>query len=116
MTCQYVIDLLRFWEKGDVGDLAKRDARETNPRELKYAVAIRYKDSGPSEPKAVIFRGIYRLQRESARFSGNLNAESSVRSRIRSLESFDAPSDPSIKQGPQTTDKGLRTKLSLPHN
>ena len=105
-----------FWRRVEVGDFASRDAGEANPRGLTQAVAIRYKDSGPSEPKAVIFRGIYRLQRESARFSGNLNAESSVRSRIRSLESFDAPSDPSIKQGPQTTDKGLRTKLSLPHN
>ena len=73
-----------FWRRGEVGDFASRDAGEANPRGLIHAVAIRYKDSGPSEPKAVIFRGIYRLQLESGRFSGNLNAESSARSRNRS--------------------------------
>jgi len=77
-----------FWRRGEVGDFASRDAGKANPRGLTHAVAIRYKDSGPSEPKAVIFRGIYRLQLESARFSEDLNAESSVLSRIRSLESF----------------------------
>jgi len=62
-----------FWKKGEVGDFASRDAGEANPRGLSHAVAIRYKDSGPSEPKAVIFRGIYRLQPKSGRFSVNLN-------------------------------------------
>jgi len=63
-----------FWRRGEVGDFTSKDAGEANPRGLTHAVAIRYKDSGPSEPKAAIFRGIYRLQRESARFSVNLNA------------------------------------------
>src|SRR6516225_8589843 len=66
----------RILEEGEVGDFVSRDAGEANPRGLTHAVAIRYEDSGPSEPKAVIFRGIYRLQRESGRFSVNLNAES----------------------------------------
>jgi len=63
-----------FWRRGEVGDFASRVAREAKPRSLTHAVAIRYKDSGASEPKAVIFRGICRLQRKSARFSVNLNA------------------------------------------
>jgi len=65
-----------FRRRGEVGDFASRDAGEANPRGLTHAVAIRYKDSGPSEPKLVIFRGIYRLQLKSGRFSVNLNAES----------------------------------------
>ena len=85
-----------FWRRGEVGDFASRDAGEANPRGLTHAVAIRYKDSGTSEPNPVIFRGIYRLQLKSRRFSLNLNAGSGARSRIRSLESFDAPSRPSI--------------------
>ena len=64
-----------FWRRGEVGDFASRDAGKANPRGLTNAVAIRYKDSDPSEPKAVIFRGIYRLQLELARFSLNLNAD-----------------------------------------
>ena len=66
----------RILEEGEVGDFVSRDADEANPRGLTHAVAIRYKDSGPSEPKPVIFRGIYRLQRKSGCFSVNLNAES----------------------------------------
>jgi hypothetical protein len=65
-----------FWGRGEVGDFASRDAGEANPRGLTQAVAIRYKDSGPSEPNAVILRGIYRLQLKSGRFSVNSNAES----------------------------------------
>jgi len=65
-----------FWRRGEVGDFASRDAGEANPSGLTHAVAIRYKDSDPSEPNLVIFRGIYRLQLKSARFSVNLNAES----------------------------------------
>jgi len=61
------------WRRGEVGDFALRDAGEANPRGLSHAVAIRYKDSGPSEPKPVIFRGIYRLRLKSGRFSVNLN-------------------------------------------
>jgi hypothetical protein len=63
-----------FWRRGEVGDFASRDAGEANPRGLTHAVAIRYKDSGTSEPNPVIFRGIYRLQLKSTRFSANLNA------------------------------------------
>jgi hypothetical protein len=62
-----------FWRSGEVGDFASRDAGKANPRGLSHAVAIRYKDFGPSEPKPVIFRGIYRLQPKSGRFSVNLN-------------------------------------------
>jgi len=87
-----------FWRRGKVGDFALREAGEANPRGLTHAVAIRYKDSGPSEPKPVILRGIYRLQRKFALFSVNLNAQSSHRSRIRSWESFDAPCYPSVKR------------------
>jgi len=65
-----------FWRRGEVGDFASRDAGEANPRGLTHAVAIRYKDSGPSEPKPVIFRGIYRLQLKSGLFSGDLNGNS----------------------------------------
>ena len=65
-----------FWKRGEVGDFAWRGAGEANPRVLTHAVASRYKDSGPSEPKAVILLGIYQLQRKFALFSVNLNAES----------------------------------------
>jgi len=65
-----------FWRRGEVGDFGSRDAGEANPSGLTHAVAIRYKDSDPSEPMAVIFLGIYRLQLKSGRFSVNLNAES----------------------------------------
>ena len=65
-----------FWRSGEIGDFALRGGGKANPRGLTQAVAIRYKDPGPSEPKAVIFRGIYWLQLKSGRFSGNLNAES----------------------------------------
>jgi len=65
-----------LWKRWKVGDFALREASEANPRGLTHAVAIRYEDSDPSEPKAVIFLGISRLQRKSARFSVNLNAES----------------------------------------
>ena len=67
---------LRILEEGEVGDFVLRDASKANPRGLTQAVAIRYKDSGPSEPMAVIFRGIYRLKLKSGCFSVNLNAES----------------------------------------
>jgi len=63
-----------FWRRGEVGDFALREAGKANPSGLSHAVAIRYKGSGPSEPKAVILRGIYWLQLKSARFSVNLNA------------------------------------------
>jgi len=69
-----------FWRKMELGDFASRDAGKANPSGLTHAVAIRYKDSGPSEPKPVILRGICWLQRESARFLVNLNAESRARS------------------------------------
>jgi len=74
-------------------------AGEANPRGLTQAVAIRYKDSGPSEPKPFIFRGICRLQRKSARFSGDLNAESSrpIKDSVLGILR-DATSRPSIKQ------------------
>ena len=62
-----------FWRRGEVGDFASRDAGEANPRGLTHAVAIRYKDSGPSEPKPVILRGIYRLQLKSAHFPRDLD-------------------------------------------
>jgi hypothetical protein len=65
-----------FWRRMEVGDFASRDAGKANPSGLTHAVAIRYKDSGPSEPKAVIFRRTYRLQPKLGRFSVNLNAES----------------------------------------
>src|SRR6516225_10685703 len=56
----------------DLGEGGKRfragGHREANPRGLTLAVTIRYKDYGSSEPTAVISRGIYRLQRKSARF------------------------------------------------
>jgi hypothetical protein len=63
----------------DLGEGGRRfrgagDAGEANPRGLTYAGAIRYKDFGQSEPKAVILRGIYRLRRKFARFSANLTA------------------------------------------
>ena len=72
-----------FRRRGEVGDFASRAAGEANPRGLTHAVAIRYKDSGPSEHKPVIFRGIYRLQRKFALFLANLNANDTLR--IRSL-------------------------------
>ena len=62
---------IKVLDKGDAGDFAPRYAGETNPRGLRYAGARRYKNSGPNKPKAVIFPVIYRLQRKSARFSGN---------------------------------------------
>ena len=116
MTCENVIPIKDSGGGGEVGDFASRDAGEANPSGLTHALAIRYKDSGQSEPKPVIFRGIYRLQLRSARFSGDLNAETSVRSRIRSLGSFGAPARPSIKQtgeksqaeGPQLEVGGVR--------
>jgi hypothetical protein len=64
-----------FGGGGEVGDFASRDAGEANPRGLTHAVAIRYENFGPSEPKPVIFRGIYWLQPKSARFLVDLNAE-----------------------------------------
>ena len=66
---------LRILEEGEAGDFPSRDAGEANPRGLTQAVAIRYKDSAPSEPKAVILRGIYLLQRKSGCFSVNSNAD-----------------------------------------
>jgi hypothetical protein len=63
-----------FWRRGEVGDFTSRDAGKANPRGLSHAVAIRYRDSGPSEPKPVILRGIYLLQLKSGCFSVNLNA------------------------------------------
>ena len=58
-----------------VGGFGARHASETNPTELTYSVASRYKDSGENKPKPAIFRIIYGLRRKKARFSGNLNAE-----------------------------------------
>ena len=71
--------------KKAVGDSAPRDAGETNPRGLRCAVAIRYKNSGQNKPKPVIFRVVCRLQRKWARFSANLNANDPSPSRIPSL-------------------------------
>ena len=60
---------IQAWE-----DFASRAVRETNPRGLTCAVAVRYKDSGQDKPKRVILLAIYGLQRKSAQFSANLNA------------------------------------------
>jgi len=60
--------------EGEDSRVRGEEAVEANPRGLTYAAAMRYKDFGASEPKPVIFRGICRLQRKSARFSANLNA------------------------------------------
>src|SRR6516165_9689416 len=84
----------RILEEGEVGDFVSRDADEANPRGLTHAVAIRYNDSGPSEPKSLIFRGIYRLQLKSGRFSVNLNAESvrPIKDSILGLLRYSRPS------------------------
>ena len=58
----------------DVGDFAPRDAGETNPRGLRYVLSIRYKNSDPNKPNPLIFLAIYALQRKSASFSANMNA------------------------------------------
>jgi hypothetical protein len=50
---------------------------------LTCAVAIRYKLLGRSEPKPIILRAVYRLQRKFALFLANLNANDPLR--IRSL-------------------------------
>ena len=87
---------LRFGGKGG-RRFAPTDAGETNPRGLRCAVAIRYKNPGQNKPKPVIFRVIYRLQRKSARFSANLNANDPSRIPLLKdsvLVSFDAPPIP----------------------
>ena len=63
----------------EVGDFAPRDAAKTNTRDLRYAVAIRYKNYGQNNPNAVIFRAIHWLRRKSVRFSGNLHADRSIK-------------------------------------
>ena len=70
----------------DVGRFAPRGAAKTNPIDLSWAVAIRYKNFG-HKPKSVIFLAIYQLQRKSARFSENTNAN--VPSRDSALTSLD---------------------------
>ena len=90
--------LSRFLEKGDVADLAPRGAQETNPRGLTLAVTVRYKNFGPNKPKPVIFPAVCQLQRKPARFSANLNADEDDPSRIRSLNSFDAPSHAPMRE------------------
>jgi hypothetical protein len=49
---------------------------QSEPKRLNPGCSNQIQGPGPSEPKAVIFRGIYWLQLKSGRFSGNLNAES----------------------------------------
>ena len=88
----------RFLDTGNVADFAPRDAGETNPRGLSYAVASRYKNSGTNKPKPLIFPAVYQLQRKPACFSANLNADEDDPSRIRSLKSFDAPSHASMRE------------------
>jgi len=88
-----------FWRRGEVGDFASRDASEANPRGLTHAVAIRYEDSGPSEPKPVIFRGILSVTAEIGLFFSKFKC-GVVRPVKDSVlwNPFDAPSHPSIKQ------------------
>ena len=45
---------ITFWGKKDVGGFPPEDAGKTNPRGLRYAVAIRYRNSGQIKPNPVI--------------------------------------------------------------
>ncbi len=92
-----MIDPLRFWEKGRYS--AARDACETNPMDLSYALTIRYKNSGQSKPNAVNFCMFYWLQRKSARFSENMNAHDPRPIKDSILRFFDAAPQPSITVG-----------------
>lgn len=87
-----------------VGDFVPRDGGETNPRGLKCAVAIRYKNSGENKPRPVMFRAVYRLQRKWARFSANLNANDP--SRIPSLYPSMLP--PSLEKTTGENRRGVR--------
>ena len=87
-----------------VRDFAPREAGETNPRGLRCAVAIRYRNSGQNKPKPVILRPVYRLQWKWAHFSANLNANDP--SRIPSLISFGAT--PSLDKTSGENRRGVR--------
>ena len=74
---------IKVLEHTQAGVFAPGNVDETNPRGLRYTVATTYKNSGQNKPNPVMFRAVYRLQRKSAYFSANLNADDP--SRILSL-------------------------------
>jgi len=77
-----------FWRRGEVGDFALREAGKANPSGSTHAVAIKYKDYGPKRTQAGYLPWNLSVTTEIRLFSVNLNADSPVPSRIRSLESF----------------------------
>ena len=74
--------------KKDVEDVAAAVGGETNPRDLRYDVAVRYKDSGQNKPKPVIFHEVYGLQWNSARFFSKFECGRSIKDCRRSVFNF----------------------------